>query len=127
MVVITNVVEICLVFQLRMIFKMLMFSVVERRHFFITSSSECGIINMFHPDQISRALLLTQSSILESSFLFGWESVSSAAKRGSCVFPLPLLYQRQDSEMADWDPKSANPSTNWGMGRKCYSWPEVEG
>lgn len=103
-----------------------MFSVIERWAFFIASSSSCGIINMFHPDQISRALLSTQSSILESSFLFGWGSVSSAARRCS-RFRLLLLCQHQDSEIADWDPNTSNPSTEWGMGRKCSSWPEVEG
>lgn len=87
MVGITNVAEICLALKLRMIFKMLMFSVIERCDFFINSSSECGIINMFRPDQIPRALLSTRSSILESSFLFAWDSVSSAAKRCSCVSP----------------------------------------
>lgn len=84
-VVITNIVDICLVLKIRLVFKMVMFSVIERWDFFITSSSSKGIINMFHPDQISRALLSTQSTILESSFLFGWGSVSSAAKRCSCV------------------------------------------
>lgn len=75
-------------FKTQMIFKMPIFSVIERWDiffFFFSSSSKHGVINMFLPDRISRALLSTQSSILESSFLFGWGSISSPAKRCSCV------------------------------------------
>lgn len=70
---------------------------------FITSSNSCGIINMFHPDRISRGLLSTQSTVLENSFLFGWGSVSSAAKRCSCVslclFCASARTQRQLTEV----------------------------
>lgn len=115
MAVITSVVEICLVLKLRKNFKMLMVCVIERWDFFITSSSTRGIINMFHPEWISRALLSRQSSILESSFLFGWGSVSSTAKRCSSIL-LPLLCQ--DTKMTDWDCKSIKPSKKLGHGEK---------
>lgn len=108
-VVITNVVEICQVLKLRMIFQMLMFRVVEGWDFFITSSSECGIINMFHPDWISRALLSTQSSVLESSLLFGWGSVSSAAKRCSCVSPCPFCASARTWRWLTGIPKALIP------------------
>lgn len=127
MVVIKNVAEISVVLKLRIIFKVLLIIVIVRWDFLITSSSKRVIINMFPPDPVSRTWLLTQKSILESSFLLGSDSLSSAAKRCSCV---PRCFSCASARTQRWltgIPNAFNPGTAWGLERKCCSWPEVEG
>lgn len=118
MVITTNVVEICLVLKLRMIFK---FSVIERQDFFffITSSSEHSKTNMFRPDRLSRASLLTQSSILESSFLPGWGSVGSTAKRCSCVSPCLFWASARTRRWLTGIPKALIPVQTGGWGESA--------